>query len=268
MNEAKLSRNTSERIKESFSKAPEKYHEYASIQRKVAEGLVASLRPWKEIIPPGPFLEVGCGTGFLTEQIVAEFPNREYHISDTSEKMLAFTQERIGDAEGRRFFALDADEIPEAPEEEYALIISNFAAQWFSDTAIGLEKLTKKLKPGGLLLTAFPGNQSFMEWYECCLELGLPFTANPLPDVEEIVIKLSMGPVQIDYYENDLFENFDSSMEFFRSLKRIGAGVSKTGKSLSQKQLRLLTEFWDKKADNQIKAKWHVVYLAAKKDMV
>lgn len=256
-----------EKIADSFSKSVENYHQKAEIQKKVANGLIASIQPWKEIIPPGPILEVGCGTGFLSELIMEEFPNRDFLITDASSGMVSFTKERIGNSERVQFEVLNVDEI-DNPEPTYSLIVSNFAAQWFDDTAIGLENLTKMLNPGGIMVTAFPGNQSFMEWYECCLELGLPYTANPLPDVEEIVIKLSLNPVQVDYYENDLFQNFSSSIDFLKHIKEIGAGTSKTGKQLSNKQLKLLTTFWDKKVNNQIKAKWHVVYLAVKKDMV
>tara|TARA_R110000868_G_scaffold396971_2_gene669444 strand:+ start:23729 stop:24532 length:804 start_codon:yes stop_codon:yes gene_type:complete len=257
----------SEKITESFSKSVQNYHEKAEVQKKVAEGLNASIRPWKDIIPPGPILEVGCGTGFLSELMLNEFPTRNFVLTDASSEMVSFTEERLGNSARTKFETLNVDEI-ENPTPQYSLIVSNFAAQWFEDTAIGLEKLTQMLNPGGILLTAFPGNHSFMEWYECCLELGIPYTANPLPDVEEVVVKLSLNPVQVDYYENDLFQNFNSSMDFLRSLKDIGAGISTTDKSLNTKQLKLLTSFWDKKTNNQIKAKWHVVYLAVKKDMI
>ena len=267
MNEIRPYLSNSDRISASFSKSAEYYHEHAEIQKKAANGLAASLRPWKEIVPPGPVLEVGCGSGFLTGQILREFPGREFHITDLSESMLAFTRKQLGDAANRSYFLFNVDETEDLSREKYALIVSNFSAQWFSDTPMGLEKLTNMLKPGGLLLTAFPGNHSFLEWYESCLELGLPYTANPLPDVEEVVIKLSLGPVQIDYYENNLVQNFDRSMDFFRHLKKIGAATSTSGKSLAARQLKLLTDFWDKKTDNQVKVSWHVVYLAAKKDM-
>ncbi len=254
-------------IEQNFSDSVDYYHQHATIQKKVADGLVASLKPWKEIIPSGPILEVGCGTGFLSSQILEEFSDREITISDLSEEMLRFTSERLDEQEGVSYKVLDVNELGEE-EGKYALIISNFAAQWFDDPAMGLDRLVKALKPGGLLLTAFPGNHSFTEWYECCLELGLPFTANALPDVEEVVVKLSLNPVQIDYYENDLFQEFDSSMEFFRHLKKIGAGTSRTGKSLSVKKLRLLTSFWNEKVSSKVNVKWHVVYLAVKKEMV
>ncbi len=256
----------SKSIADSFGRSAQNYHQEAVIQRKVAEGLVASIVPWKGILPEGPILEVGCGTGFLTGLMINEFPDRSFVISDASNEMVDFAKEQLGETEKRSFQTLNVDHIIN-PEPKYACIVSNFAAQWFSDPAIGLEKLGQLLLPGGLLLVAFPGNHSFNQWYEKCLELGLPYTANPLPDVEEVVIKLSVGPYQIDYYENDLHQNFDRSIDFFKHIKDIGAGFSKSGKSLSQKQLRLLTNHWDNVVD-QVSVKWHVVYLAAKKDMI
>ncbi len=257
-------------VAESFSSAAETYHEKATIQKKVAGGLISSLKPWKETIPAGDILEVGCGTGFLTELLISEFPDRNLLITDVAEGMLDFCMNQLSEkklvSDNVSFELLDVNEL-EVQEQKYSLIISNFAAQWFTDTAIGLEKLSTMLKPGGLMLCAFPGNHSFEEWYNCCLELGLPFTANPLPDVEEVVIKLSINPLQIDYYENDLHQEFDSSLQFFKHLKAIGASESTSGKQLNGKQLRLLTNFWDEKASEKVKVKWHVVYLAAKKDL-
>jgi malonyl-CoA O-methyltransferase len=260
----------SKSVAETFSEAAEHYHQKAEIQLKVANGLISSLLPWKETLPPGDILEVGCGTGFLSEQIIKEFPNRQKLITDLAPGMLSYCEKQLNEKglvdDSVSFQKLDVDQISNQ-ESKYSLIVSNFAAQWFKDTAIGLEKLTELLVPGGLLLCTFPGNHTFEEWYANCLELGLPYTANAFPDVEEVVIKLSMNPVQVDYYENDLFQEFDNSIEFFKHLKEIGVRKSKTGKRLSVKQLKLLTEFWNEKTSNQIKVKWHVVYLAAKKDL-
>lgn len=259
----------SEIIADKFGKSASKYESEATIQKKVAQGLVSSLEPWKETLPSGDILEVGCGTGFLSELIAKSFPVRNYIITDSSEEMLSFAktkfEKNFADLSRFSFEQLNVDQLPFDSEPKYALIVSNFAAQWFSDTALGLEKLTSLLKPNGLLLCAFPGNHSFEEWYKNCIELGLPFTANPLPDVEEIVIKLSIRAVQVDYYENDLYQEFEKSIHFFKHLKDIGASFSKSNKTLSSKQLKILTKHWDSKV-NPVKVKWHVIYLAAKKD--
>lgn len=268
--ETKIKSPKSSSLADNFSKSAFNYHNNADIQQKVANGLMASLLPWKDTLPHGAILEVGCGTGFLSEQLIKEFNNREIILTDFSDGMLNFCEVRLKDenllSSSVEFQNLDVNELTET-KEKYSLIVSNFAPQWFKDTSMGLGKLSEMLVPGGLLLCTFPGNHSFSEWYTCCLELGLPFTANNLPDVEEVVVKLSMNPIQIDYYENDLFQEFDRSIDFFRHLKEIGVSKSTTGKRLNAKQLRLLTNFWDEKEEGAVKVKWHVVYLAAKKNL-
>nr|WP_290876625.1 methyltransferase domain-containing protein [Gracilimonas sp.] len=253
---------------QTFGKAAQNYHQEADLQRRVAKGLIASLIPWKGAIPPGPILEVGAGTGLLTADLIREFPNRTIIVSDASPQMLDYCKAQLTEQElplsDIKFKHLDVNDY-KAYTPEYGLIISNFAAHWFKDPSLGLQNLSRALLPGGIMLGSFPGNHSFPKWYEYCLELGIPHTANPLPDVEEVAVKLSMEDMQIDYYENDLYQEFDSSLNFFRHLKSIGSSTSTLDKSLSHKQFKLLVNHWDNKSEGKVNIKWHVVYLAAKK---
>lgn len=253
-----------------FGNSAESYHKYAEIQKKVAVGLHASLQPWQDILPSGPILEVGCGTGHFTKLLLKLFPAKEFLITDASLAMLEFCKSEL-EKEGLlrdniRFELFDVDsDVPDS--ERFSMVTGNFVAQWFKDASVGLEKLTHALKPGGLLLTSFPGEQSFPQWYQYCLELGLPHTAHPLPNVERVGVALSLGPQQIDYYENDLYQEFDSAIDFFLHLKKTGNTYSKLGNHLTAKQFRLLLRHWDSNSIGKIKIKWHIAYLAAKKDL-
>ncbi|MDZ7693267.1 MAG: hypothetical protein U5K69_19475 [Balneolaceae bacterium] len=57
-------------VQSSFGKAAACYDEHADLQREIAQRLIASLRPWIDILPRGPILEVGSGTGFVTEGLI------------------------------------------------------------------------------------------------------------------------------------------------------------------------------------------------------
>lgn len=257
------------KIAASFEKAAENYHQKADIQRRAASSMMDSFRPWKQALPPGPVLEVGCGTGILSELLIKEIPWKEIIISDVSPKMVEICRSNLEKAgllsDKISFKVLDANDFEVVPDT-YAMVVSNFAAHWFKDTSISLERLGDCIVYGGLLLSSFPGNKSFANWRETALELGLPFTANPLPDSEEVVVKVSMSKVQVDFFEGFMEQEFDSSLDFFRHLKEIGSSVSKTGHSLSPKQFRLLTNYWDNKAGGKKSIKWHIVYVAAKKE--
>jgi len=254
-----------QQIATSFGDAVSYYDEHATLQQEVADRLIASLQPWRDIIPAGPIIELGCGTGFVTRGLAEMYPNREVQVTDLSEEMVAFCRQKLNDHQNLSFHTQDAEELP-FEEPNYAMTVSGFTAHWFEDPAQTLGRWLQATKPGGLLLASFPGSESFPEWRAKCKELGLPFTANTLPDVEEMVIKMSVGPAQVDYYEDTIIQTYDSAFEFFLDLKKLGAGTQRKGRSLTHKEFSLLLNHWDDTTDGPIEISTHIVFLAVKRD--
>ncbi|MCW9707207.1 methyltransferase domain-containing protein [Fodinibius salsisoli] len=263
--QGKLTTSKKQEIQHHFGKASSSYDKNANLQRQIADRLIASLEPWKAIIPEGPIIELGCGTGFVTEGLAELYSNREIEVTDLSQKMIECCRQKFPDTPHLRFSQMDA-EYPPHEDPHYALTVSGFTAQWFDDPALTLGKWLRATKAGGLLLISFPGNESFPRWKKYCRELGLPYTGNTLPDVEEVVIKMSVEPSQVDYYEDTVTETFSSALDFFRSLKNIGASTQKEGRALSPSELSLLIDHWDSQSEGPVKVDYHVVFLAVKKD--
>lgn len=253
------------KIRLNFGKAAASYDEHAEVQRGVADRMIASLRPWIDILPQGPILEVGCGTGFVTEGLIDLLPERSLEVTDISPEMVEACRQKFGDNNRISFRTLDAEEL-DSPPKTYAMTVSGFVAQWFKHPAITMGKFLEATKPGGLLLGSFPGNESFPEWREACQELGLPYTGNELPDTEEILVKLSGGPVQVDYYEDTVTQQFESSADFFQHLKKVGAGTQQEGRHLTPKELQLLINHWDNKTGGPVNVSYHVVFIAVKRN--
>lgn len=251
-------------IASAFGNAAESYERYAELQKNTANRLIASLRPWRDILPPGPIVELGCGTGFVTKKLAELYPARKIIAIDLSQEMIEASRRKLGHHDNLAFKQLDA-ETATHEKPEYAMTISGFTAQWFKDPALTLGRWLEATKPGGLLLASFPGSESFPEWKRHCRELGLPFTGNRLPDTEEMIIKLSGGPSRIDYHEDTVTRTFDSAFDFFKQLKRIGAGTRKEGRPLSPKELSLLIGHWDRSSPNGVRVSYHIVFLAVKK---
>jgi malonyl-CoA O-methyltransferase len=254
-------------IKEKFSNVCEVYEYEAALQKGTAERLGASLQPWRLTLPEGPVLEIGAGTGFLTAGLTKLLPEREITVTDISDEMVAFCKNKLSEisSDNLVFKQLDAELFKPQPDT-YALIAGNFVAQWFRDPSRTLARLAEGLKPGGLLLMAFPGSDTFPEWKQRCRELGLPYTGNKLPDTEEMVIKLSMGPARVDFYEDSRTVQFPDVLTFFQYLKRIGATSKLHDKQLTAKQLKLLINNWNREEPGDINITWHLVFLALKKD--
>lgn len=253
-------------IRDNFSEAVQYYHEHANHQENIAERLAKALEPWQYSIPDGPIMEIGAGTGFLTRHLKEMFQNRKLIISDLSEEMVQFCKETYSVHQNISFQTLDAEKA-DWPESKYALITGSYVAQWFKHPAQTLSKIATSLKPGGLLLISFPASESFSNWRKYCLDLGLPFTGNSLPDLERVVIDLSMGPFQVDYYEDDMVETFDSVFDFFRHMKKTGTSTNLNEKKLTVKQLKLLDNYWRKQGNGKVDVQYHTGFIAAKKDL-
>lgn len=250
---------------DTFGRAADYYHKNAVVQRQAAERLIASLKPWREILPPGPVLELGCGTGFVSIELTRLFRERALIFSDISPQMVQACRRHLEQRENIDFKIMNAENVL-VDEPAYAMTISNFAAQWFQDPPYTLSRWLEATLPGGLLLAAFPGNESFPEWREHAETLGLPYTGNTLPDTEEMVIKLSSDRTQVDYYEDTVTQNFESTAGFFRHLKQIGAGQQMKGRHLTAKEVKMLMDYWDGQTTGGISVSWHVVFLAVKKN--
>lgn len=264
----RLNHPQKDRIIKEFSKNPSYYHKHANAQKESADRLITSLEPWKAIIPSGPILEVGCGTGFLSEHLAKMFGSRTIEISDLSPEMVEFCRsnlDKLSDAANMHFDVRDAEYV-EADENTYGMILHNFVAQWFQDPALSLERMIECIKPGGLMLAAFPGNRSFPEWRRAAREAGVAYTGNKLPDTEEMVVKLSGTNVQVDYYEDTITRSYPSGWDFFRHIKKMGASTDVNEQTLSMSEMKQLINQWDKQSEGEVKAQYHVVFIAAKKD--
>lgn len=249
----------------SFNRSAAAYHTNARVQKEVAGRLIASLKPWKEILPPGPVIELGCGTGFVSRELQQLLPERKLLFTDIAPNMVEQCRDWLDQASNCSYKVLDAEDVP-VGQPVYAMTISSFVAQWFQDPAYTLGQWLQATQPGGLLLAAFPGNESFPEWKHQAETLGLPFTGNTLPDTEEMVIKLSSGDTQVDYYEDTITQKFDCAADFFGHLKNIGAGQQLEGRPLTPKEMKLLINHWDEQTEGNITVSYHIVFLAVKKN--
>lgn len=267
MNNINTHRAPAKSMNNLFGDSASFYHEHAAVQRQTADRLIASLDPWKETLPPGPVLELGCGTGFVSRGLKRLFTDRPLIITDRSRAMVEACRRNVGESENTEFRVQQAESVPEG-DPTYALTISSFAAQWFRHPAHTLGQWLQATRPGGLLLAAFPGHESFPEWRRHAEALGLPFTRNALPDTEEMVVKLSSEITQVDYYEDTITQQFPSALDFFRHMKRLGAGRQHQGRHLSAREMRLLTDHWDAETSGKdVTVSYHVVFLAVKRTL-
>ncbi|MBS1999957.1 MAG: methyltransferase domain-containing protein [Cyanobacteria bacterium SZAS LIN-5] len=232
-------------INKSFSQQAPSYALHADAQKRSADLLAQFIRERMSDLPRGEILEIGCGTGIFTTHLLSLFGEENIAVSDASAAMLRQCEEAIAPVPARvKLLTLDAENAA-VGTTNYSLIVSSFSLQWMSDFFAALQHLLAQLKPDGELIFSIPLNGSFREWREQCAQTGIPFTANRLPDRIELTDWCRRQALTLDWEQHPVVCKYNSSLEFFRSLKRVGASVNTNGDLLKPNQLRELIRTWD-----------------------
>jgi malonyl-CoA O-methyltransferase len=253
------------KIAQSFGQAALTYHAEASLQKNCATKLLALLESWE--VPSGVLLEIGCGTGFLTQELCDRFPNHPFQVTDLSAEMLHFCQAHLQIAPDRApvsFRQMDGETLE--GNERYGLIVANFVIQWFKHPVESLLGWLERLKPTGILCLAFPTCDSFPEWRQACESLQIPFTANSLPNSQFLIQALSKVS-QDSYLQEEIFcTTHRNASDFFRGLKSIGASVNTSKQKSSVVEMKKLIRYWDGNVNkmgenNVLQVHHHVAFL-------
>jgi ubiquinone/menaquinone biosynthesis C-methylase UbiE len=130
-----------------FDRSAGDYDELLAPNRVGAERLIAAM-------PDGDYdrvLDVGCGTGFATEAMVARFGSRHVTGVDPSEGMLERFREKLA-ALGAEVELIRAGvhEMP-VPDGAYDAVVSGMAFHWFPDKPAAVAAMARRLRPGGVL---------------------------------------------------------------------------------------------------------------------
>ena len=146
-----------ELIKQRFCRKLGSYNENARIQKQMAENLIKILQD-KSVY--SSILEIGCGTGLLTEYSVNNISYKTYTAIDIVSDCREYIKAIDTDIE---FISGDIEEYLDLDNKKYDLIISNASLQWIENLPGFVDKLTQKLNDGGVLLFSAFGTENFRE---------------------------------------------------------------------------------------------------------
>jgi malonyl-CoA O-methyltransferase len=214
------------RMVRAFSRA-EDYDARAIVQREVAVSLAAQIAGID--LPEHPrILEIGCGTGFLTQALAEKGIAGDWLVTDISPAMVRRSRARMDSYPQVRFAVLDGEhETPEAAGS-YDLVCSSLALQWFDDPQGAAARMLGWLAPGGHLLFTTLASGTFAEWRAAHEAEGLVPGLRVFPQADawaQVAREAQAGPPRIDR----LAEHHADAMAFLRSLKAIGAATPQPG---------------------------------------
>lgn len=200
-----------------FNRSAVTYDDHCRIQRLLAGRLMARL---EAEAPPGVILELGCGTGYLTQLMTSRFPGARILAVDFAERMIQLARGRVG-GERVEFAVADAETAGFDPGS-FDVVVSNATIQWFDDPISTFVRLTGALRPGGVMLHSTFGPDTFCEWrslFDDDRVSGLPLRsagewAGVLSGAGLDRVGAGSGPVRLTY---------PGAGEFFTELNATGA---------------------------------------------
>lgn len=208
-------------IAANFGGSAASYDSVATVQARLAKQLATMAAP--HIARGAHIVDIGCGTGFLSDAIVplchpshvTLFDLSDAMIAEATRKLKAFSSVEVshhaGDAETLTWPSASA-------------ITSASAVQWFKEPLSFAAKARAALKPGGVIALATYGPATFAE-----LRGGQPCSYPTLADWLE-----AMRAAGIDIVESrhkTEVQSFDSRTAMLRMMALSGIGTRRHGQS-------------------------------------
>ncbi|MFH0908579.1 MAG: methyltransferase domain-containing protein [bacterium] len=251
-----------------FSARAHTYTDYAHVQRTLAQQLCALLPAER---PATPVLEVGCGTGLLTQCMLRKWPGVKIHAIDIAPGMIRRAAQVLPDSRGVRWIVADAAHY-RAPSP-YALVASNCALHWVHPFQDGLRSLAMLVAPGGCFAAVIMLEGTLAELREARLRAAPDKPpAGRLPTFAEVEDGLHANGLQITYASE---EKKDTSNLSAREILRMihdqgltGGHVSRSHAPLTRREIETLVreyEFNFRTPDGFVRASYRVGFFIARK---
>jgi malonyl-CoA O-methyltransferase len=222
------------RIADQFSSAAHTYSNYAIVQRQAAQELLR----WAAPLLPNTIrtaADIGCGTGFITEQLLRCYPSVSLEAIDIAPGMLNAAQQALAQHSNIKWTLANGETY--LPSENIDLAISGMCFQWFEHLP---KALAHWLEQAPMLCFSILLESSFKDWKKAHLQAKQPCGLRQLPNQAELLS--AIGVIQEHFKQNALCKGIDihmrtitidqpcsSGLEFARSLRGIGATTPKQG---------------------------------------
>lgn len=250
-------------IEQRFTRSLQTYQQHATVQLNIAKKLNQHIRHLSFLKPPAA-LEIGCGTGFLTNEFLAYHRPEIFYINDIAIDVMAAIapvfdkhafpdwQFIIGDAENIHF------------PDHLDLVISSSTIQWFADIEKFIEKIYRLLNEDGYFVFSTYGIDNFKEVRDVA---GIGLRYFNIPDLLQIFHKyFTIHHIA----EEHQVLHFQNSVKVLQHIKF--TGVNSIHKQFWTKgKLRSFENNYIQKyatSENEVILTYHPIYVVLKKNQL
>lgn len=233
------------RVISNFSRATATYCGHAKVQKRVASHLAEVIKKHSNCRDlPKPFLEIGAGTGFLTEKIL-EIGLSSGLITDIAPSMVEKLKDGFSGFSNISVKRLDGEDFKLG--QQFNSIVSSSVFQWFSGLEKPFANIHNHLKHGGVFAFSMFIDGTLRELRDISGSLGIPFPGQNYFSSSEVLESLEKTGFNVHHYKMlDYTVYFRDSLTFLKNIKSVGA-VNATENRLSTKQLRHIIKCYDEK---------------------
>ena len=208
------------KLKQAFSNASTTYDSVAQLQRDVGWELLAAV---DKTNITGTLLDIGCGTGFLTRELLALSGYQQIIALDIAFAMLKTTQQKLAGQTPVHYLCANAECLPLAAQS-VDVVFSNLALQWCNPLDMALQEIKRVLKIGGQLHFSTFGTQTLNELKHAWAQVDRYSHVNDFYSENHIKQDLqNAGFRQISTINICYQPYYDSVQALMRELKQLGA---------------------------------------------
>ncbi|WP_244527450.1 malonyl-ACP O-methyltransferase BioC [Lihuaxuella thermophila] len=234
-----------DRLVRQINQSVTSFDEHAVIHKKMAHRLLFAVK--EKMAHAEQILEIGCGTGYLTQLLIDHYPTATVTAVDLAEKMISTAKEKVEPRERVRFLTADAEQIEFSRLGSFDFIVSNVTFQWLTSPEKTICNLIRALKTEGWLMTTTYGPDTFQELREMFQrveqEAGIQPEKHTLPlrsaEQWELLFQRT-GLTHVQSIEGWHRSVFSDCRQFLESVKATGESYSEANYSVSATR-RILT---------------------------
>lgn len=258
-------------VRQSFAASAVTYDEHAFLQREVGDRLFERLDYVK--VAPRRILDIGSGTGYATEKLLARYPDAGVVALDIAHDMLNVARRKsaspsllrrlIGRHDRRQFVCADAESLPFA-DESFDLALSNLALQWTDPERVARDVL-RGLSPGGLFMFTTFGPDTLKELRAAFKAVDDQPHVNSfidMHDIGDILVHAGFADPVMD--QEIVTLTYSELKPLLRELKGIGAHNVLPGRAAGlmgkQRWQRMVAAYERFRKDERLPATYEVVY--------
>ena len=246
-----------------FEKLASNYDAAAFLQLEIAKRMGERLDYIKH--QPKVVLDAGCGTGFITKDLLKRYPKSQVIALDIALNMTRKTKALGGWLRKPKLICADAEAMPLKPES-VDLVVSNLMIQRSNDLNKMFADFHSVLAPNGLLLFSTFGPDTLKEMKESWASVDETLHTNAFVDMHEIGDALLKAGFINPVTDMELITMTYSNVgQLMKDIKQIGASNTESNSSkglMGKQKLKAFEQAYEqfKTADGLYPASWEIIY--------